>query len=48
MKLAGLTTFLFLIILIDFQGKAQNLFDGWEHLFQPKKTMWFTKLLKPF
>jgi hypothetical protein len=37
MKLAGIITFLFLIFLIDFQGKAQNLFNGWEHLFQFKK-----------
>jgi hypothetical protein len=37
MKLAAITTFLFLIIFIDFQGKAQNLFEGLEPLFQPKK-----------
>lgn len=36
MKLAAISTILFLIF-IDFQGKAQNLFEGLEHLFQPKK-----------
>ncbi len=38
MNLIKLTTSLFLIILVDFQGKAQNLFDGWEYLFQTKKS----------
>jgi len=38
MKLAGIITFLFLITFADFQGKAQDIFDGWEHLFQRKKT----------
>ncbi len=37
MRLAGLFVLLFLVILADFQGKAQNIFEGWEHLFQPKK-----------
>lgn len=37
MRLAGLFLFLILIILAGFQGKAQNIFEGWEHLFQPKK-----------
>ncbi|WP_372949530.1 carbohydrate-binding family 9-like protein [Mariniphaga sp.] len=37
MRIAGLFVLLFLVILADFQGKAQNIFEGWEHLFQPKK-----------
>ena len=31
--MARLTTFLLIIVLIEFQGKAQNIFGGWEHLF---------------
>lgn len=38
MRMARLTTCLVLILFVDFQGKTQNLFDGWEHLFQTKKS----------
>lgn len=37
MKLSVFLVFLLLVIFADFQGKAQNIFEGWEHLFQPKK-----------
>lgn len=37
MRLAGLFALLVFIVLADFQGKAQNIIEGCEHLFQPKK-----------